>query len=321
MNEAAWLAERRLGIGGSDEHHVWSEKPYGCARLLWYDKRAVPQDYPEDETAVMQRGTRLEDLVAELYAERTGRTVERRGTIVSVEHPWMRVNVDRVIFDVPGQDGPGVLEVKTHNYWMFRQAKKRGMQTAHILQVNHALLVTGYAWASYAILHPDSWDLIHFDVERDDTLIAQMVDAGAAFWRQVEHGPMPDPLPEIDRRCHTCPWRKTCRGEALLAAALISREEFLAPLEQDSSLAELLADYREARRMADDTAETLDAVKDALRERLGDRQAVECEGTRIYYRPQIAQRVDAAGLRAKYPLVYQDVLKPSESRPLKVYLS
>ena len=320
MNEAAWLAERQLGIGGSDEHHVFSEPPYGCARRLWYDKRGVDQDYPEDETAVMQRGTRLEDLVAELYAERTGRTVERRGTIVSVEHPWARVNIDRAILGVPDR-GPGVLEVKTHNYWMFRQIKKHGLQTGHILQAQHGCKVTGHAWASYAILHPDSWDLIHFDVERDDTLIAQMVDAGAAFWRQVEHGPMPDPLPEIDRRCHTCPWRKTCRGEALLAAALISREEFLAPLEQDSSLAELLADYREAKRMADDSAETLDAVKDALRERLGDRQAVECEGTRIYYRPQIAQRVDTAGLRAKYPLVYQDVIKPSESRPLKVYLS
>jgi len=321
MNEAAWLAERQLGIGGSDEHHVFSEPPYGCARRLWYDKRGVDQDYPEDETAVMQRGTRLEDLVAELYAERTGRTVERRGTIVSVEHPFLRVNVDRVILNAPGQDGPGVLEVKTHNYWMFRLAKKRGLQTAHILQVQHALFVTGYRWASYAILHPDSWDLIHFDVERDDALIAQMVDAGAAFWRTVEHGPTPDALPEIDRRCQTCPWRKTCRGDALLAATHISREELAAPLEQDGSLAELLTDYREAKRMADDSAETLDAVEDALRERLGERQAVECEGTRIYYRPQIAQRVDAAGLRAKYPLVYQEVLKPSASRPLKVYLS
>ena len=328
----AWLAVRRRGLGGSDMHHVFSEQPYGCARRLWFDKRGTPADFPEEETAVMQRGTRLEDLVADLYAERTGRTVERRDTIVSDAHPWARVNLDRAISaDGPEREGarqmvaalgPGALEIKTHNEWAFRTVKRQGLQAAHIWQLQHALFVTGYAWGAYAVLHPDSWQMLHFDVERDAALIAVIAEAGERFWRMVEHGPLPDALPEIDRRCKTCPWRRQCRGDALMAAAgPLGKEDTGAALDQDEALAPLLADYREAERMASSAVATLDLVKDAIRDHLGARTGAACSEGKVFYRPQTAQRVDTALLKTRHPDVYQQVMKATASRPLRIYVS
>lgn len=311
----AWLAERRKGLGGSDIQHIFNEEPYGCARRLFYDKRDEPKDFPEEETAIMQRGTRLEDLVAELYAERTGRTVEKRGSIVSETHPWARVSPDRAI--VGDERGEGTLEIKTHNDWMFRRVKRDGLLTGHILQLQHALFVTGHAWGSYAILHPDSWSLLYFDVPRDDALIRGIIAGGERMWRTVEHGPAPDPLPTIDKRCRTCPWRTTCRGEELMPLPGDTEREM--ELERDDSLDPLLADYREAKQMADEAEETLDMVKESIRRHLGERRAVECRSGRVYYAPQAALRIDAAELRAKHPSIAKTFEKPIKSRPLRVY--
>lgn len=316
-NREAWLQERRRGIGGSDVHHVFSEPPYGCARRLWFDKRDTPADYPESESDLMRRGKRLEDLAAEEYAQKTGRKIETRLAMQSPTHSWARVNIDR---EIVGDDrGPGVLEVKTHGEWLWRKVKYDGLQPAHILQVQHALFVTGYSWGSYAILHPDSWRLLYFDVERDDALIATIVDAGERFWRQVEHGPMPDPLPEIDKRCASCPWRRQCRGDGILKAANLPRDDERDPLDRDEDLAPILADYREALAIADDANATVDAIKNAIRARMGARTAIECDVGRVYYRPRVSQRVDTAALKSKHPDIYKAVVRPSESRPLRIY--
>lgn len=316
VDRSAWLAERRRGLGGSDMQHVFAEAPYGCPRRLYYDKIGEPQDFPENETAVMQRGTRLEDLVAELYAEETGRTIESRPAIVSEAHPWARVNVDRVI--VGDERGPGALEIKTHGDWLFRRVKREGLLNAHVLQLQWALFVTGYSWGSYAVMHPDSWSLIYFDVPRDDVLIEAMVRAGGRFWRQVESRTPPDPLPEVDKRCRACPWRTRCRGAEIMAMHPAQPGESDLPLEQDDGLDPLLADYAEAQRMADEAEETVELIRQAIKAHMGDRRAAECHAGRVYYAPQTSQRIDTKLLRAKWPDIAKECSKPSVSRPLKI---
>src|ERR1700722_3426949 len=78
---AAWLEDRRKGIGGSDVHHLFPEESkYGCTLQLWYDKTGTPEDYRRtpDELRIMNRGHILEDVVADIYMEETGRKVIRK---------------------------------------------------------------------------------------------------------------------------------------------------------------------------------------------------------------------------------------------------
>jgi predicted phage-related endonuclease len=39
----------------------------------------------------------------------------------------------------------------------------------------------------------------------------------------------------------------------------------------------------------------------------------------VQYKPQVSQRVDTAALKGKYPDIYAAVVKPSVSRPFRVF--
>ena len=321
IDREQWLRRRKLGIGGSDAAALFNEE-YGCQRALWFDKRDVPADFPQEETGPMLLGTALESLVCDLYAARTGRALRVSEAVAHPDQPWMRCNVDRLIEPVADRDGVGVLEVKTAGGFLFRGLRQAGLRTSYILQLNHNMYVTGLRWGAFAVMSRDTGELVYFDVERDDALCATIAEAGERVWRMVQHGPMPEPLPEIDRRCKTCPWRRQCRGEALLAAAgPLGREDAGATLDADEGLAPLLVDYREAERMADAANETLDLVKQSIRTYLADRTGAICSEGKVIFRSQIAQRVDAALLKARHPDIYQQVLKPSASRPLRVFVA
>lgn len=316
-DRAAWLQARRSGVGGSDVAAIFNEE-FGCARALWYDKTGTDPDFPRETTGPMRLGIALEPLACELYAEQTGRSLRTAPAAVHPDYPHMRCNVDRIIDPVEGLDGPGVLEVKTTNAYVFRYLRREGLRNAYILQLNHNIAVTGLRWGAFAVMERDSGSLIHFDVRRDDALIAVLLDAEARFWRSVESGPAPDPLPEIDKRCRTCPWRTRCRGAEIMAMHPGQPGESDLPLEQDDGLDPLLVDYAEAQRMADEAEETVELIRQAIKARMGDRRAAECHAGRVYYAPQTSQRIDTKLLRAKYPDVAKECSKPSVSRPLKI---
>ncbi len=176
--ERQFQEERKNGLGSSDCPGVYSIG-YHCGRALQYDKRDVPQDYPKDETAAMERGTMLQAPTIDLYRKRTGRKVITHAPMLHRTHtlyPHMLVHVDGLIVEALGHTGMGVLEAKVLSNFNFRKQRRDGLDLAYILQVQHALAVTGLTWGSYAILCPDPWELIWFDVERDQSLIDKLIE-------------------------------------------------------------------------------------------------------------------------------------------------
>lgn len=325
-----WLQARKRFVGGSDSAALFNEG-YGCTRRLVYDKRDVPIDFPRtpQENEAMQRGNDLEELAALKFQEMSGLKIRRMGTQVSKEEPHAGVNIDRQIVGVPedrllelfpgpqGQYLPptGVLEVKTANEHVFKQIIQDGVPSHYVLQMQHSLAVTGYKWGIFAVLGvgPTLWRLIWFPMLRDDVLCKRILERVGEVWNFVENGPFPPPLPQPDKRCAKCEWRKTCLGSA-----------FTAPPEdggnyvEDDSLAEIGADYIRAREAAIEANETWEVVKGALKERLGDRQhaAIPSLGARIRFVEVVQERVDTRGLKAKFPDVAAQCIKPVRSRPL-----
>src|SRR5438876_7558414 len=233
-NQQDFHEARKAGLGGSDIGAMYSLS-YGCARALQYDKRDVPQDYQKDETPAMERGTMLQAPTIELYRRRTGRKVLTHEPMLyrmHPEHSHMLVHLDGLVVEAPPHKGMGVLECEVLSQFNFRKQKRDGLDLAYILQVQHALAVTDLTWGSYAILCPDPWELIWFDVERDQSLIDKLIEDEATFWASVQNGPYKDRLDPKDRRCGVCPWRRTCQGEALVTVA--SKEDS-ADLPRDES--------------------------------------------------------------------------------------
>jgi putative phage-type endonuclease len=320
MDKSNFLKERRSGVGGSDVHHVFSLEPWGCARRLWYEKRGVEPDYPRDEGGVLRRGTLLEPLVAEEYARATGREVETVGRALHhKEHRELLVHVDRLIApdaDAPVPEEMGVLEIKTANREMFYKLKREGLPHAYILQLQHGMMVAGCQWGAFAVLWPDQWKLLHWDVAGDPMLQSAIRTRCLEFWQIVQDGTQPEQLPAKDKRCARCEYRTSCQGKALLEA-VGDHEDGDVPF--DGALTDLAAQYLELRDIRDEADEQLGAIKDALHAALDQRTAVDATGARIYYRPVTSMRWDTRALGKDRPELAEKYKKPSVSRPLRVF--
>ena len=76
LTEDQWLSWRRKGIGGSDVAVALNSSPYRTARDLYYDKiGVVMSDDGPDKSITFQIGHLLEDVVAQIFAKKTGLSV------------------------------------------------------------------------------------------------------------------------------------------------------------------------------------------------------------------------------------------------------
>lgn len=172
--------QRRTGIGGSDIAAIMGLDPYRGPADVWDEKMGLrPRSAPSRPA---QAGLALEPIIRRLYEEATGRRV-RRSTRLR-RHPkdrWLIAHVDGIVEERPA----GIFEAKAPGMRHFAKIKREGLPAAWILQLQHYLLTLGVSWGSYGVLQREQWSFVHFDVERDDELCAEIADRAAAFW--VDH--------------------------------------------------------------------------------------------------------------------------------------
>ena len=305
------LKERRQGIGGSDIHHLLGIEPYGCARYLFQDKRGDEPDYPILSEGAIKRGNKMENLIVDEYVEVTGNKVRKvLKTLEHKDYKWARVHLDGEI--VGNDKGPGVLECKSVGRNMFLHIKQEGIPSSWLLQMQHGMFITGRSWASIAVLWAEQWEFITFDVDRDDELIDSIIKAGERFWKQVEFGPAPDRLDINDKRCKRCPYRTSCQGEALLESVKYDDD-----IEFDDNLSPLVSSLVELEMVASETKALIDEKKGKIKELIGDRPVVDCEGYRLHYKPIETRRINTRKLKSEAPDIYEKYATMSVSRPFK----
>ena len=191
LSRDEWLTVRRQGIGSSDAAAAVGLNPYKSQLQLWMEKTgrdgALPVVDPNDDQSPMYWGTLLEPIVAAHYTRRSGHRVRRVNAVLQhPEHSWMLANIDR---EVVGASDVQSLECKTagiHGARLWRDGVPEYVQ----LQVMHQLAVTGKQAADVAVLLGGQ-ELQVFRIERDDTLIAQLVALEQQFWGYVERDQQP----------------------------------------------------------------------------------------------------------------------------------
>jgi predicted phage-related endonuclease len=130
----------------------------------------------------MYWGHMLEPIVAAHYTRKTGNRVRRVNSIL--QHPkvsWMLANIDR---EVIGSPDVQILECKTaglNGARLWRDGVPQYVQ----LQVMHQLAVTGKQAADVAVLVCGQELRIH-RIQRDETMIAQLIALEEQFWRLVQ---------------------------------------------------------------------------------------------------------------------------------------
>lgn len=182
-----WLAVRKQGIGSSDAAAAVGLNPYKSQLELWLEKTgrdtSLPKLDPQDEESPAYWGNVLEPIVAWHYSKRSGKRVRRINAVLQHPDPklsWMLANIDR---EVIGADDVQILECKTAGINGARLWKE-GMPEYVQLQVMHQLAVTGKQAADVAVLLGGQHLEIH-RIERDESMIARLIDLERLFWDYV----------------------------------------------------------------------------------------------------------------------------------------
>lgn len=183
-----WLELRRGYIGGSDAAAVMGLNPYTSPYSLWAEKTGRVPGFEGNITTKV--GAYLEDLVAELFTEETGRKVRRDNhMLVNSDYPWACADVDRVVI---GEDA--LLEIKTTTaLGTMRKIRGGEIPEQYYCQVTHYLAVTGKQKAYIAVLI-NCRDFKVFEVERDEDEIKALMDAERAFMELVHKDTPPAPI-------------------------------------------------------------------------------------------------------------------------------
>jgi len=302
--------DRTKFIGGSDIGAIVNAPPYGCARKLWYQKRGIQPDYEVPFRGHLVRGTKLEPLIVEEYETRTGRKVRRKKVVRGASHEAGAM--DRMIMG--DERGPGVLECKTANERAFRSFMREGLPLSYQLQIQWYMGLAKWSWGDVAVLEPSQWRFQKFEASFDAAAFDMVREMVKMFWRMVQGQGEPQRLPVSDKRCNQCEYRHSCQGVALLDAVNVDYDEETIP-----GLGSLAAEYLALREVRDDAEAAMETIKAEAAAMIGDLPGGVAPGYRVQYKPQVSQRVDTAALRKYFPDVYDAVLKPSASRPFRVF--
>lgn len=171
------LKERLSYIGGSDAAGVLGLSRWTTPLHVWAEKtgQVVPEDI--SDKLFVKLGNRLEQTVAELFMEETGKKVQRvNETIFHPKYPFLGANIDR---RVVGEKS--ILECKTASAWKAKEWDGEEIPREYIIQVMHYLAVTGAARGYIAVLIGNQdfkWKVI----ERDEKALADLVKREVNFW-------------------------------------------------------------------------------------------------------------------------------------------
>lgn len=283
----SWLERRRGGVGASDVPVLMGKAPghWASPYSIWAEK--VGMVPPQAESSPAQRmGQLAEPLIAELFEAETGLYVGGEQMMIWRPGRPHFATVDGLVLESDASsvaDALGVFEAKYTTEPLGPWEDQHLEQ--YTIQANWAMHCAdlGHAWL--VVLSRGTLE-IH-ELERDQALIDQAVDAVEEFWRYV-----------VDQEPPPTDGTRATR-EALLAVHPAHDDD---AVEVDPELVTELRALRDARARLDDAVAERE---NALRETLGDHAYGRVGGRlAVSWKAQTAHRVDTKAVRRDHGGAY-----------------
>ena len=306
-DDEQWHLRRLLGLGGSEAGTVLGLNKYQTAWDLWGIKTGRIQPPDLSGNMAVKMGHKLEQTVAELYAETTGKQVRRSN--IHHQHkdkPWLVGNLDRVV--VGEKRG---LECKTASSFAAKGKFGKGNQYSpegelvilcdevpdtYLVQVQHYMSVTGLPVFDLAVLI-DGRDFRIFTLHRNDELIAEIEDQLTDFWFNnviADIAPAGEPIAE---------------PEVIKGAAVEADPGILDLLTERRELVEAIAEL--------DTAKA--EIDNQIKAFIGESEVLTRDGRSVAtYKAVTTNRFDSTAFKKAEPALYAQYIKTSTSRTFRV---
>ena len=194
LSREDWLQVRKQGIGSSDAAAACGIHPYLSMLELWMIKTGRMTSNIDESIegySPLYWGNTLEPMVAKYYQEQTGNKVRRVNAILQHPDPEQHFMLANLDYAITGSDKVQILECKTageHGAKLW----KHGVPLYVTCQVQHQLAVTGKTAAHICVLLCGHEAKI-YKVERDERLIASIMEHERLFWQYVETDTPPTP--------------------------------------------------------------------------------------------------------------------------------
>lgn len=290
-----FLAERDLGIGGSDAGAVLGVNPY-ATRMDVYLRLTGQLELEADDTDGPRRwGQLLEPAILQHYQQTTGIELWQPGHRRSEFYPFMVGHLDarardRVVDakNYRSRDGwgePGTDEVPLYI----------------VAQMHHYMILEQVARADVAALFGGS-DFATYTVSRDDELANMLIGAERDLWQHVQNREPPPP-------------------QSLAEVNALYRRSLGRTVDADEAIAQAVAELRGLRAMAKDAATRAEKVEATIKAFMGEAEALLIDGKPAvtWKSTKESKRIDVDALRQCHPAIAERfAVTAAGTRPFKL---
>ena len=310
MAADARLPDRQAYLGASEVGT--------CLRRVVASK-LFPEPFDAPSMGRMLAGRALENEVVQLVRIALNGRLRNTGRVqLELRHPNLpfRAHPDgRIVGN--GEEGDGVLEVKTSSASLFKTFQKEGLPQPYVEQVQAQLGLSGLTWGLVVLVSRENLAelgtfLIQFDPDIWDGLVVR-----AEAWQEaMTSGDLPPGEPDRGY-CHSCPTARNCpQHQARRKSAAQGELPELTRLELEclaEELASLEQDLDPLQQRSGDLKERLKSILQAF----GVGQ-VELEAAAVQVIPSIRTSLDAKAIQREAPELYQRFLKTSTIATLRI---
>ena len=327
LSSEEWLSYRRRGIGGSDAAAILGISPWRTARDLYYDKLNVVKADMDENWVALEMGHLLEDLVARIFAKKTGLHIFQRKVMFQHPlYPWMLADLDYLV-ELPDGDN-AILEIKTTNYnakenWWYNGEEIVPMY--YESQGRHYMSVMNLDRVYFCCLYGNNEDeVIIRHLDRDYAYESELIALEDAFWNDfVQKRQPPDYTESGDLILQSLQrWKGIDRRDlppaAFGAPQVTQIQQYLQLQEQKSVLAKQVTQL--------DTQ--MQQLKGLLVSKLDGKDCATCaDGEQSYvisYNPIRRHGIskdNLVRLREVYPEIYEQFVETSESRRFSIKIA
>ena len=328
MSEARWLACREHGpkgdieftVGGSDVAAIFGLSPWMTPLELWMQKKGRMKARPKPNPGQLAMGHLLEPIAAHFYAERTGNAVTDDTNLYQhADFPYALANFDRRY--VRKTDGlPGILECKSCTYHKADDWKDGAYPLYYAMHLRYYLAVADVEHGAFSAIwgnNPEA-DIAMPEIQRDrakEDMIFQRLDEWIWSLRNDKPPDMGEVAPKTAleslariygasrKGLPTIEFPKKHEKALRQIAALQGENDALKAQIKKNEEAMAAFSVRIAELMRDHEHGILKTAKDKLL---------------VDFVTRTTRRVNSDFLKKEHPAIYQDALRTSESRKLKV---
>lgn len=328
MDNDRWLECRMHGplgdipytVGGSDVAAIFGVSPWTTPLELWLVKKGRIKPPKKSNANQLQMGHLLEPIAAYWYEQKSGNAViEDTNLYQHADHPYALANFDRR-FTRASDGEPGILECKSCTYHKAGDWAEDAIPLYYELQLRFYLAVADVDIGAFSAVwgnNPD-YDLAMPEIVRDKAK-EDMIFEKLEEWNWSLENDKPPTMQDVKPKLaleslariygssqkslptveFSGKYEKSLRRIAMLQGELTTRNAEIKKLEKEIEAHSV----RIAEAMKEHEHGVLTTTSDKIL---------------IDFVTRRTRRPDSKALKEKYPSVYDEVLKTSESRKVKV---